>query len=123
MRNIFAVLNYSSINVIKHNSGAARSWYGKMFQPPPDAIVDPASKLTYKDYRKLQIKAIKDPLSLEEGSFLPLACGPAIRIDSSAGSSVPWGAASMGANDEGGCTGDEIYCWMRCMSTAGTVKK
>ena len=72
-------------------TGGSRSWYGKMYLPPSDAII-PDTKLSFKEYHyqesdpKTQSSVI--PLACESGSFLPNAQ----------------------------CPENELMCWNQCVS-------
>ncbi len=91
---------------------SSRSWYGKMYLPPADAVI-PQEQMKYSDYNELMMKYAPTVASRGEHqdsslqSLLPSACGGYIegvgRI--------------MTANDDN-CPVGQLWCWSRCMSTA-----
>ena len=93
------------------NTGTTRAWYGKMYLPPADAVVAPAS-LSYAAVRLQVNRALSgrgNATAPQKGSHfsssLPAACGPDQYLTSSTQ-----------------CTADDgtsgVYCWMTCMSVA-----
>lgn len=65
--------------------GAARSWYGKMFLPPSNAIMSSKNNMTFKNYREKENQYLHRKLSShsesthsyhddEASNFIPLAC-------------------------------------------------
>lgn len=88
-------------------SGSIRSWYGKMFLPPGDAML-PNSDLTYSKFRQMELQ-YQSVATKPSKEFLSLACGG--RDDQQ--------LLSLSAHPESGgadsCQSDEIWCWATCM--------
>eukprot|EP01034_Spumella_vulgaris_P034689 gene34689-42786_t len=98
---------------LKKGSGATRSWYGKMFLPPSDALMS-QDGLTFQQYQTAQSNALarKGTQSVdaaEESPLAPVACG---------GAGSAYGLLSSSTQ----CTADDgsdgIVCWMTCMSVS-----
>lgn len=108
---------------------ATRAWFGKMFLPPVNALVDSGKnsgeKITFEAFQKLQ-----NEMSLKMSSFyhdkyqdkdsmdklrdtLPAACGGAMRHSVSS-SSASYGV-SVTANS---CATNEVWCWAQCMDAS-----
>jgi hypothetical protein len=92
----------------------SRSWYGKMYLPPADAVI-PQEEMKYSEYSQLVMKfapttkfANENPFSYDIQDLLPSACG------SSVSSSTE--GRIMTANDDN-CPVGQLYCWARCMPT------
>jgi len=97
---------------------ASRSWYGKMYLPPSDALV-PISTIagspigssepmtTYARYRAEMNRALSSSSSsqLLQAASLPAACGPNAQLMSSTTCTALDGTAG-------------VECWMQCMSTS-----
>eukprot|EP01039_Chlorochromonas_danica_P008457 gene8457-9323_t len=99
-------------------SGASRSWYGKMYLPPVDAII-PQEGISFASYHELEAKK-SAPLTTAEAStadqlsaLLPSACGGHLGL---------WGEqknkkrylSTVGNS----CPSGEIWCWARCMDAS-----
>eukprot|EP01039_Chlorochromonas_danica_P002499 gene2497-2737_t len=89
------------------NGQASRSWYGKMYLPPADAVI-PHARMPFARYHSLATNNAASLTTATQNSedrlvdLLPSACGR----DSSRYLAV---VATT-------CTEDKIYCWMSCMS-------
>lgn len=115
----------------------SRSWFGKMFLPPADAILPMSSissgenvPLKYEAYRKMERNHLATPHS---SSALPSACGHGVPSGvtrrSSSNSVSTHGAVSsvldssyshLVGNDL--CSGDDgtgVMCWTQCYSVEG----
>jgi hypothetical protein len=99
-----------------------RSWFGKMYLPPKDAVLpDPekASKrgrgrqLTYGQYREWELSGSTSQSSLQ----LPAACDIRASSVSAAASSSPY---SLLSSSNSLCTlssgGTGVQCWMQCLA-------
>eukprot|EP01039_Chlorochromonas_danica_P002500 gene2498-2738_t len=89
------------------NGQASRSWYGKMYLPPADAVI-PHARMPFARYHSLATSNAASLTTATQNSedrlvdLLPSACG---RDSSRYLAVVP-----------DSCTEDTIYCWMGCMS-------
>ena len=95
------------------DTGSTRAWYGKMYLPPADAVVAPASQsyaaVRLQVNRALSGRGNATATAPQKGSHssssLPAACGPDQYLTSSTQ-----------------CTADDgtsgVYCWMTCMSVS-----
>lgn len=85
---------------------ATRSWYGKMFLPPGDAIIPKEHKTFAEYHHEMSVLAPKpDQLHHASSKIMPVAC---------TGGNHRYLTAMDTA-----CTSTEIMCWMRCMSIVG----
>lgn len=88
-------------------TAAARSWYGKMYLPPADAII-PQEDLTFREYHILESKHSQTSGNKNEESrqslsdLLPSACGGKL--------------SHYKSTVQDNCAADEIFCWAQCMS-------
>ena len=103
----FYAAKHALIADLPSGSQAARSWYGKMYLPPADAIIPQEAK-TFGEYRHVQNQHLAKTKSIQDMSaqealhkMLPSACG---------GDHY----AIMTANSVG-CASNEILCWANCM--------
>jgi hypothetical protein len=81
-----------------------RTWYGKMFLPPADAVVGPTT-LTYAAVREKVNRELRDGRRKDAIAALPAACGPSSYLVSSTSCTTSDGSAG-------------VECWMQCMSVA-----
>lgn len=84
-----------------HASSEYRSWYGRMFLPPEDAV-DETHGLTYGSIRRIMNS---DLVSEEDGGAaweFSLGCSS--------------GQRARLLMDDPGCADNQYYCWHRCMS-------
>jgi len=122
------------------SAAAWRAWHGRMFLPPADAVVDPASKLSFGALRARQIARLTTPAQDDATAAQSLGCGlgavmttPAARASTAARATAASASASStlgvptwarprdlmdwdGGDD--GCGANEALCWMQCVSTA-----
>lgn len=104
----FPAAKHALIADLAAGSQAARSWYGKMYLPPADAII-PQEGVSYDQYRAVQnqhLPQLKDmsDLSADKAlrALLPSACG---------GEGNHYMTLSAGD-----CAANEMYCWATCMA-------
>lgn len=105
--------------------GTTRSWYGKSFFPPGDAIVDTAVGLSYSQYKSIEYEKIQQPrvtkLDIEnQRVYLPVGHGYGydIMIASSPGSSSFIGSArqrTLFRESSPTCASGRVYCGAQCM--------
>ncbi|KAG1668909.1 hypothetical protein FOA52_016078 [Chlamydomonas sp. UWO 241] len=80
--------------------GATRAWFGRMYFPPRDALLQDSGEgqaMTFNEYREQTYRASQAG-------------------DNSLASTA--GCAPSGRHllqDSGSCASDEVYCWMQCM--------
>lgn len=74
-------------------SSDTRGWYGKMYLPPPDALI--YDQMTYQEFKEKQIAQVRS-----NKMTLPVAC----HNDRLLASTV--------------CPPGSVHCWMHCMSSA-----
>ena len=78
------------------SSGLARSWYGRMFLPPSNAVHDESTGISYGQMREMAIDSVR----AGGGEGTPgLGCS----------------RRGLSAQDTTCDDPDEMYCWMRCM--------
>lgn len=110
------VIHAQSTNKIR-----TRSWYGKMFLPPKDAIIHDLS-MTFAAFREHQLEVILGNLdSATEGGVdisasFPLGCGH-FGLNSMASSHEHSSYRGLLATTMKTCMADELKCWMTCYST------
>jgi hypothetical protein len=99
--------------------GDTRSWYGKMFLPPSDAVLAMTSptmttdKITYGTYRKNELNVVTKS-NKESGSILPVACDGSLQSDdSSVNSHILMNTQCTLDNGDPG-----VMCWLQCLSTS-----
>eukprot|EP01039_Chlorochromonas_danica_P006900 gene6897-7624_t len=91
------------------NGKTSRSWYGKMYLPPADAII-PQEGMTFTQYHQLESRhsALLSTSTHQSErklyELLPTACG---------GDSHKYIPVVSDV-----CDSDEIWCWAQCMSAA-----
>lgn len=100
------------VDLPREQSGS-RSWYGKMYLPPADAII-PQEDMKYSEFNKLMMH-YAPTTSTASGNhdstlqdLLPSACGSRV-TENNVG-------RMMTANDDN-CPAGQLYCWARCMPT------
>lgn len=82
-----------------------RSWYGKMFLPPNDAIIkllDDKDSMRYDKFRALEVQSILANHE-EQVVELPTVCGSLQLQD------------MLIASSDSDCANNEVYCWNLCM--------
>lgn len=84
-----------------HRDTLARTWYGRMVLPPPDALADEDTGTTFGDLRAALIGASLEGLEHEQARGV--GCS---------GHQVP---RDLSATT---CEEDELYCWHRCIPLA-----
>jgi hypothetical protein len=105
----FHAAKHALIADLPVGGGASRSWYGKMYLPPADAII-PQEQMSFQDYHAIQ--STHSAMSSESAemktdkigalqSMLPSACG---------GNTNHY----ITLQDEN-CPSGQIWCWARCM--------
>eukprot|EP01038_Epipyxis_sp_PR26KG_P011858 gene11858-15868_t len=117
----FRAVPHAMIAGISTNSIISRSWYGKMYLPPMNAIIPETNGLTYELLKKRQTQTYASSLlhigHTPTSTQFTTACGNVnfSRLTSSVPmTSLLSSPYSLTANDED-CDG--ITCWMRCMAT------
>jgi hypothetical protein len=88
-----------------NNGGNTRSWFGKMYLPPSDAIL-PAPFGDHKPYSAYRHEEVK---ALSTSTNLPLACENNQRLALAIAAEI---------NTEGSCADNELMCWGSCKSVA-----
>ncbi len=79
--------------------GVLRAWFGRMYFPPRDAVLQgSAVNLTFNQYRQQTYAAFRHG---QPHVASTVGCSPTRRA----------------LADEGSCGADEVYCWMTCMKT------
>jgi hypothetical protein len=94
-------LDFSSLTM-EQRSWISRSWFGKMFLPPSDAII-PEGNIPYQEYHREEMKS---------SPSLPLAC----EIESSSSSSSRQ-LRNIFVQDTS-CPSGEMMCWGQCQSVS-----
>ena len=103
----------------------SRSWYGKMFLPPADAVLQNSNGMTYRNYRDTELATLfsqseskrktrgSSGVSAAVGAYLPAACEGG---DSTNSNFVLTDSCDPSTT---------IMCWMQCLSigncSAGTA--
>ena len=109
----FRALPHAMIADLPVGSKGSRSWYGKMYLPPSDAIIPQTQGKTFETYHRIEseysstlnhVTKSTDQSKLQQ--LLPSACGGEL------GSRylLTTAATCSGAN--------QIWCWARCMDTS-----
>ncbi|KAG1668908.1 hypothetical protein FOA52_016077 [Chlamydomonas sp. UWO 241] len=84
--------------------GATRAWFGRMYFPPRDALLQDSGEgqaMTFNEYREQTYRA------MQAGDN---------RLASTVGCDLV-GRSILA--DSGSCASDEVYCWMQCMKIPG----
>jgi len=104
----FRAVQHALIADLPVGSQATRSWYGKMYLPPADAVI-PQEQLTFEKYHALESKYTLQLTKLNDISeqdhlhtILPSACGGNIN--------------RFMTITVGNCASNQIWCWMSCMN-------
>ncbi|KAG1679686.1 hypothetical protein FOA52_006205 [Chlamydomonas sp. UWO 241] len=80
--------------------GATRAWFGRMYFPPRDALLQDAGEgqaMTFNEYREQTYRASQ---AGDNSQASTAGCAPSGRHL---------------LQDSGSCSSDEVYCWMQCM--------
>jgi len=96
--------------VFPEMEGVGRAWFGRMFLPPCDAVLQqqPGEEglpvgMTFGEYRDQTVAAFKDGKGKE--SISAIGCAPTRR--------------ELAEVTE--CTGDQMYCWMSCVDVPANL--
>ncbi len=105
----FRALPHALIADLPVGGGASRSWYGKMYLPPADAVIPETQGMSFKQFHQVEsdhssvlnkVTQETDQSSLQE--LLPAACGGEV------------GRRYLLAMTEA-CPSNQIWCWAQCM--------
>jgi hypothetical protein len=105
----FRALPHALVADLPVGSAASRSWYGKMYLPPADAVIPETQGMTFKQYHQVESKKSSmlnqvtqhtDQSLLQQ--LLPAACGGEV------------GRRYLLTVSES-CSSNQIWCWAQCM--------